>query len=97
MPSKEVKQLSVFVAGRSYPLKVHEGEEEVITLIAEKVNKRIREYQETYTNREKQDWVSMALLSYALENYQLEKIYSNTKLEQKLDSLEKYLDEHLKV
>ena len=76
MPSKDIKQLSVFVAGRSYPLKVQEGEEEVITLIADKVNKRIREYQETYTNREKQDWVSMALLSYALENHQLEKMLS---------------------
>jgi cell division protein ZapA len=95
MSEEEMSNISVFIAGRSYPLKVAKQEEEVILSIAEKVNKRIREYQETYTNREKQDWVSMALLSYALEKHQMEKLYSDSKLEQKLDSLEQLLDLHL--
>lgn len=97
MAAKELKQISVFIAGRSYPLKVQDNEEQVIIDIAEKVNKRIREYQETYTNREKQDWVSMALLSYAIEKHQLENLFSDTKLDQKLESLEAFLDEQLKV
>ncbi|HQW12524.1 MAG TPA: cell division protein ZapA [Saprospiraceae bacterium] len=97
MAAKELKQISVFIAGRSYPLKVQDNEEQVIIDIAEKVNKRIREYQETYTNREKQDWVSMALLSYAIEKHQLENMFTDTKLDQKLESLEVFLDEQLKV
>lgn len=97
MAAKELKQISVFIAGRSYPLKVQDNEEQVIIDIAEKVNKRIREYQETYTNREKQDWVSMALLSYAIEKHQLENLFTDTKMDQKLESLEAFLDEQLKV
>ena len=63
MSNSDLIQISVLVAGRSYPLKVKADDQEVIAEIAEDVNKRIRDYQETYPNREKQDWLSMAILS----------------------------------
>jgi len=46
MAAEENKQISVIIAGRGYPLKIKEGEDEVIMAIADEVNKRIREYQE---------------------------------------------------
>lgn len=96
MATEESKQISVIIAGRGYPLKVKEGEEDVIMSIAEEVNKRIREYQEAYPNREKQDWLSMAILSYAMERYQSEKSLTDAKLMQRFSEVENYIDELLK-
>ena len=92
MADEESKQISVIIAGRGYPLKIKENEEEVIMSIAEEVNRRIREYQEAYPNREKQDWLSMAILSYAIEKYQAEKTFSDAKFSQ----VESYIDDLLK-
>ena len=89
MADEESKQISVIIAGRGYPLKIKENEEEVIMSIAEEVNRRIREYQEAYPNREKQDWLSMAILSYAIEKYQAEKTFSDAKLVQKFSQVER--------
>ena len=96
MADEESKQISVIIAGRGYPLKIKENEEEVIMSIAEEVNRRIREYQEAYPNREKQDWLSMAILSYAIEKYQAEKTFSDAKLVQRFTQVESYIDDLLK-
>ncbi|MCO6460194.1 MAG: cell division protein ZapA [Saprospiraceae bacterium] len=96
MAAEDKKQISVIVAGRGYPLKVMDGEEDVIMSIADEVNKRIREYQEAYPNREKQDWLAMAILSYAIEKYQSEKSMTDAKLMQRLNEVEDYLDKLLK-
>ena len=96
MATEDSKQISVIIAGRGYPLKIKENEEDVIMTIAEEVNRRIREYQEAYPNREKQDWLSMAILSYAIEKFQSEKTFSDAKLVQKFSQVEQYIDELLK-
>lgn len=96
MAAEENKQISVIIAGRGYALKIKEGEDDVIMAIADEVNKRIREYQEAYPNREKQDWIAMAILSYAIERYQAEKSMSDAKLMQKLNEVDSYLDNLLK-
>ncbi len=64
--------------------------------IADEVNKRIREYQEVYPNREKQDWLAMAILSYAIERFQSDKAMKDSKLIQRFDEVENYLDDLLK-
>ncbi len=96
MAAEENKQISVIIAGRGYPLKVKEGDEDAIMTIADEVNKRIREYQEVYPNREKQDWLAMAILSYAIERFQSDKAMKDSKLIQRFDEVENYLDDLLK-
>ncbi len=96
MAAEESKQISVIIAGRGCPLKIKEGEEDAIMMIADEVNKRIREYQEVYPNREKQDWLAMAILSYAIERFQSEKAMTDSKLVQRFDEVEHYLDDLLK-
>ena len=96
MAAEESKQISVIIAGLGYPLKIKEGEEDAIMMIADEVNKRIREYQEVYPNREKQDWLAMAILSYAIERFQSEKAMTDSKLVQRFDEVEHYLDDLLK-
>lgn len=86
---EEVKNITVLIAGRPYPLKVRAAEEHAIRKVAKEINETINRFQMTYTSKDKQDCLSMALLTYAVD---LRKHKSNetglvdNKLEQ-IDSL----------
>ena len=57
--------IKINIADRVYPLKVNMEEEEIIRRAAKLINDRIKEYQENYAVRDKQDLLSMAVLHYA--------------------------------
>jgi len=57
--------IKINIADRVYPLKVNVEEEEVIRRAAKLINDRIKEYQENYAVRDKQDLLSMCVLHYA--------------------------------
>jgi cell division protein ZapA len=66
-----MKSIEVMIAGRSFPLKVTEDEEAIIMEVAEDINEKVRNLQNTYLKKDKQDCLSMALLTYALETAKL--------------------------
>ena len=66
-----MKSIEVMIAGRSFPLKVTEDEEAIIMEVAEEINEKVRNLQNTYLQKDKQDCLSMALLTYALETAKL--------------------------
>ena len=91
-----MKSIKVSIAGRSYPLKVTEDEEPMVLEVAEQINNRLDKLQATYRNQEKQDYLAMTLLTYALEsakthtdNSALEKVEAKT--DNLIASLEKVL------
>ena len=53
------------IADRVYPLRVSVEEEEVIRHAAKLINEKIKELQENYAVRDKQDLLSMCVLQYA--------------------------------
>jgi len=57
--------IKINIADRVYPLKVNMEEEEIIRRAAKLINDRIKEYQENYAVRDKQDLLSMCVLHYA--------------------------------
>lgn len=63
-----MKSIKVSIAGRPYPLKVTEEEEALVMEIAEEIGRRVNEYQSMYRNHDKQDYLAMTLLTYALES-----------------------------
>jgi len=65
--------IKINIADRVYPLKVNMEEEEIIRRAAKLINDRIREYQENYAVRDKQDLLSMAVLHYATSSLKAEK------------------------
>ena len=67
MEEKEMTNITVLIAGRPYPLKVKAGDEEAIRQIVKDVNEKINRFQLTYTKKDKQDCLSMALLTYAVD------------------------------
>jgi len=84
-----MKSIEVMIAGRSFPLKVTEDEEAMITEVAEDINEKVRNLQNTYLQKDKQDCLSMALLTYALETAKLNnKLVELNELQQVADQIE---------
>jgi len=72
MDGKEMMNITVLIAGRPYPLKIKVGDEPTIRKIVKEVNDKVNQFQMTYTKKDKQDCLSMALLTYAVELQKLQ-------------------------
>ena len=64
--------IKINIADRVYPLKVNMEEEEIIRRAAKLINDRIKEFQENYAVRDKQDLLSMCVLHYATSTLKAE-------------------------
>lgn len=67
MEEKNTKNITVLIAGRPYPLKVKQGDEPLIRKIVKELNEKVNRFQLKYTNKDKQDCLSMTLLTYAVD------------------------------
>ena len=93
---KEMKNITVLIAGRPYPLKIDASDEPAIRKIVKEVNDKISRFQLTYTNKDKQDCLSMALLTYAVDLHKSKKSGGNDPaLFGKLFQLDQFLDQVL--
>ncbi|MFM6953744.1 MAG: cell division protein ZapA [Sphingobacteriaceae bacterium] len=70
--------IKINIADRIYPLKVNQEEEEVIRRAAKLINDRIKEYQDAYSVRDKQDLLSMSVLHFATATLKAESKAGNT-------------------
>ena len=61
------KPISVVIAGRPYPLRVAEAEEDGLRALVKEINDRFNDFQIRYRDRDKQDCLVMTLLTYASE------------------------------
>lgn len=68
-----MKSIEVMIAGRAFPLKVTEEEEAIVLQVTEEINEKVQNLQSTYLQKDKQDCLSMALLTYALETAKLKR------------------------
>lgn len=69
----EMIRITVLIAGRPYPLKIHAKEEPVVRRLVKVLNDRIIQFQQAY-KKDKQDLLAMTLLTYAMD---LHKAQSN--------------------
>lgn len=59
--------ITVIIGGRPYPLKIKAEDEAVIRRIVNEVNEKVNQFQLAYPNKDKQDCLSMTLLTYAVD------------------------------
>ncbi len=98
MSQGDLHRMQVVIAGRSYPIRVHPSDTEVIKQIVDEINSKIREYQSTYTNKDKQDCLAMALLTYGVDLYRndhSEDELSEDQLAQKIEEIEDFLSQYV--
>ncbi len=89
-----IKNITILIAGRPYPLKIKENDEHVVRKIAKELNEMVNRFQLKYANKDKQDCLAMALLTYAVDLQKAKKEVTSQEVDDKLDSLDKFL-EHL--
>lgn len=89
----ETVNINVLIADRSYPVKVAKGDEEKVQNAVMLANEQIKQYQQLYSGKDKQDYLAMCLLNYAVEyaNFQHTTQQNNRSLEEKITELEQVL------
>lgn len=86
--------IKITISDRIYPLKVNMEEEEIVRRAAKIINERIKDYQENYAVRDKQDLLSMAVLHYATAVLKTEHKAQNqdSAVAEKVDELDSLLN-----
>jgi len=93
MDDQETKNITVVIAGRPYPLKIKGEDEPAIRKIVKEVNEKINKFQLTYTRKDKQDCLSMALLTYAVDLFKAQQNETrDTIIASRLSQLDHLLD-----
>lgn len=89
----ETVNINVLIADRSYPVKVVKGNEEKVQNAVMLANEQIKQFQQLYGGKDKQDYLAMCLLNYAVEyaNFQSSTQQNNRLLEEKITELEQVL------
>ncbi len=101
MEGNEMVNITVLIAGRPYPLKVKASDEAAIRNLAKEINEKVNHFQITYTKKDKQDCLSMALLTYAVSLHKSQKEPAISKesihpdLSDKIHQLDELLDQFL--
>ncbi len=94
--SDEYKNITITLAGRPYPLKIKNSDEDSVRRIVKGLNEKVNNFQISYTGKDKQDCLSMTLLTIAVDYHKLQKQASIKEAEDKLGELEGFLDTLLK-
>lgn len=91
--------ITINIANRPYRLKIKKEEEEVLRASAKKIESLSKEYAKNYHFNDSQDLIAMVALQLANNSTSLEKqiTYRDTEMTEKLKSIDKYLDENIKI
>lgn len=85
----ELLSLKVSIANRTYPLRITHDEQEKVMQAAENINKRIKDFEDNYAVKDKQDLLAMSALQFASEALGAPKPDKNSNKEQEaIDQIE---------
>jgi len=96
--SSELININVVIADRPYPLRVKPEEEERVRNAARDINNKVKQFQTQYAGKDKQDFLAMSALMYAVESssYQNKTVINDSSFGDKLDELDRLLTQSLK-
>ncbi|MBA3987067.1 MAG: cell division protein ZapA, partial [Flavobacteriales bacterium] len=80
-----------------YPLHISPAQEEGLRKATKKIEEMIKQFEQNYAVRDKQDVLAMCALQFAaqVEQKSLNKESDNVEVEEKLEALNQLLHEHL--
>src|SRR6188474_2561913 len=91
--SEDLIAATIMIADRSYRIKMHPKDEEVVRKTVKIINDKIIEFKTLFAGKDMQDYVSMALVWYATEqNSSSATDVEKDNLTDKLNLLERMLD-----
>lgn len=91
--SADIININVIIADRPYPLKIKKSEEEDVRNAAKDINDKVKQFQQMYAAKDKQDYLAMSALMYAVQNIESQRIKNSNELnfENELSKLEQIL------
>ena len=91
----ELININVMIADRPYPLKIKPEEEEGIRRAAKMINDKVKEFQHQYAAKDKQDYLAMVTLMYAVETLNKESPQESAAVTDQLNKLEEAISQYL--
>lgn len=93
----EKLKIKISIADRVYPLTVNPSQEEGLRSASKKIDAMIKQYEENYAVRDKQDVLAMCALQFAsqLEQKQMEKSIDGTETIDRLSKINDLLESYL--
>ncbi len=93
----EQLKIKLSIADRVYPLTINPSQEEGLRLASKKIEEMIKKFEQSYAVRDKQDVLAMCALQFAtqVEQKQIDKSSDMQETEERLEALNRLLQEHL--
>ncbi|WP_432671614.1 cell division protein ZapA [Flavobacterium sp. SM2513] len=93
----EKLKIKISIADRVYPLNVDMSQEEGLRSASKKIDVMIKQFEENYAVRDKQDVLAMCALQFAsqVEQKQIDTVEDSTKTTERLKKLNDLLDNFL--
>ncbi|APG59377.1 cell division protein ZapA [Christiangramia salexigens] len=90
-------KIKISIADRVYPLTIQPSQEEGLRKAAKKIEAMIKQFEQNYAVRDKQDVLAMCALQFAAQTEQknIDKSSEMLEAEDKLRSLNELLQQHL--
>lgn len=89
----DIININVLIADRPYPLKIKKSEEEDVRNAAREINEKVKQFQQVYAAKDKQDYLAMSALMYAVQSIENKRKTENNDadFEDELQNLEQLL------
>ena len=92
----ELIPVTILIADRTYRLRIHPKDEEVLRKTVKTISEKIIEYKTQFAGKDMQDYVAMVLLWFATEqNVATTQQIEKDNLSSQLDTVERMLENHL--
>ena len=93
----EKLKIKLSIANRVYPLTIEANQEEGLRKAAKNIEAMIKQFEQSYSVRDKQDVLAMCALQFAsqVEQKSIDKANVNEHVEEKLNALNELLHSHL--
>lgn len=93
----EKLKIKLSIANRVYPLTIEANQEEGLRKAAKNIEAMIKQFEQSYSVRDKQDVLAMCALQFAsqVEQKSIDKANVNEHVEEKLNALNDLLHSHL--
>ena len=93
----EKLKIKLSIANRVYPLTINPKQEEGLRKAAQKIDAMIKQFEQSYSVRDKQDVLAMCALQFAsqVEQKVIDKEHLSEEVENKLYALDELLSNHL--
>ncbi len=93
----ETLKIKLSIADRVYPLTVNPSQEEGLRRATKKIDEMIKQFEQNYAVRDKQDVLAMCALQFAAQTEQkiVNNVNDQAEIEEKLNALNQLLQVHL--